>query len=105
MGSHSTSYTPSTYHSSTMSVPTNDFPMEDLRMSFGVPFGGSHSYIMGNSFHEVPSSGGNIYAHMSNPCHVAFSSQVASSVLMPSHPFVNRYGGGYYPTGKGHGVY
>jgi hypothetical protein len=59
---------------------------------------------MGNPPHEVPSPGGNIYPHMSNPCHVAFSSQVASSVSMPLQPFMNQYGGGYYPVGQGQGV-
>jgi hypothetical protein len=105
MGGHYTYYTLSTYPSSTMSVPTNAFPMEDLRLSSGVPSVGSHSYSMGNSLHEVPSSRGNIYPHMSNPCHVAFSSQAASLVLMPLHPFMNQYVGGYYPTRQGNGVY
>jgi hypothetical protein len=66
---------------------------------------GSQFYSMGNPLHGVPSSGGNIYPHMSNPCHVTFSSQAASSVMMPLQPFMNQLGGGYYPTGKGHGVY
>jgi hypothetical protein len=105
MGGHSTYYTPSTYPSSAMSVPTNDFPMEDLHLSSGVSSRGSYFYSMGNPLHEVPSSGGNIYPHMSNPCHVTFSSQAASSVSMPLQPFMNQYGGGYYPTGQGHGVY
>jgi hypothetical protein len=37
---HSTCYTPSTYPSSAMSVPTNTFPMEDLRLPSGVSLGG-----------------------------------------------------------------
>jgi hypothetical protein len=105
MGGHSTYYTPSIYPSSAMPVPTNAFPMEDLHLSSGVSSGGSQFYSMGNPLHEVPSSGGNIYPHMSNPCHVAFSSQAASSVSMPLHPFMNQFGGGYYPVGQGHGVY
>jgi hypothetical protein len=60
---------------------------------------------MGNRLHEVPSSGGNIYPHLSNPCHVPFSSQPTSSVMIPLQPFMNQFGGGYYPVGQGHGVY
>jgi hypothetical protein len=96
---HSTCYTPSTYPSSSMLVPTNTFPMADLRFPSGVSSGGNYFYSMCNPHHEVPSSGGNIYHHMSNPCHVAFSSQVASSVSMPLQPFMNQYGGGYYLVG------
>jgi hypothetical protein len=101
---HSTYYTPSTYPSSTMLVPTNTFPMANLHLSSGVSFGGSYFCSMGNPPHDIPSSEGNIYPHMSNPCHVTFSSQVASSVSMPLQTFMNQYGGGYYPAGQGQGV-
>jgi hypothetical protein len=63
----STCYTPSTYPSSTMSVPTNTFPMVDLHLPSGVSSGGSYFYSMGNPLHKVPLSRGNIYPHMSNP--------------------------------------
>jgi hypothetical protein len=99
-----TYYSLSTHPSSAMSVPTNTFPMADLRLSSGVSSEGSYFYSMGNPPHEVPSSGGNIYPHMSNPCHVAFSLQVTSLVLMPLQPFMNQYGGGYYLVGQGQGV-
>jgi hypothetical protein len=79
----------------------NTFPMVDLHLPFGFSFRGSNFCSMGNPLHEVPSSGGNIYPHISNPCHVTFSSKVAS---MPLQPFMNQYGGGYYPIGLGHGV-
>jgi hypothetical protein len=101
---HSTFYTLSTYPSSAMSVPTNTFPMVDPRLPSGVSSGGIDFYSMGNPPHEVPSSGGNIYPHMSNPCYVAFSSQEASSVSMPLQTFMYQYGGGYYPTRQGQGV-
>ena len=55
---------------------------------------------MGNPLNEFTLSGGNIYPHMSNPCHVAFSLQADSSVLMPLQPFMNQYGGGYCPVGQ-----
>jgi hypothetical protein len=87
-----------------MSVPTNTSPMADLRLPFGVSYGKSYFYSMGNPPHKVPSSGKNIYPHMSNPCHVAFSLQAASSVSMPLQPFMNKYGGGYYPAGQEQGV-
>jgi hypothetical protein len=99
LGNHYTYYTLSTHPSFAISIPTNTFPMADLRLSSGVSSGGSYFYSMGNPPHEVPSSGGNIYPHMSNPCHVTFSLQAASSVLMPLQPFMNQYGGGYYLVG------
>jgi hypothetical protein len=105
MGGHSTYYISSIYPSSAMLVPMNTFPMEDLHLSSGVSSRGSQFYSMGNPLHEVPSSGGNIYPHLSNPCHVTFSSQATSSVMMPLQPFMNQFGGGYFPTGQGHGVY
>ena len=87
-----------------MSVPTNTFPMADLRLPFGVSSRGNYFYSMGKPPHEVPSSGGNIYTHMSNPCHLAFSSQTTSSMSMPLQPFMNHYVGGYYPVEQGQGV-
>jgi hypothetical protein len=105
MGVHSTYYTPSIYPFPTMSIPMNAFPMAELCLSSGVSSKGSHFYSMGNPLHEVPSSGSTIYPHLSNPYHVTFSSQVASSVVMPLQPFMNQYGGGYYPVRHGHGVY
>jgi hypothetical protein len=41
MGGYSTYYTPSIYPSSAMPVPTNDFPMADLHISFGISYEGS----------------------------------------------------------------
>jgi len=99
LSNHSTYYTPSTYPSSSMSVPMNTFPMEDLCLSSVVSSEGSYFNSMGNPPREFPSYEGNIYPHMSNPCHVAFTSQVASSVSMPLQTFMNQYGRGYYPTG------
>jgi hypothetical protein len=96
---HSTYYTPSTYPSSAMSVPTKIFPMAYLHLSSGVSYGGSYFCSMGKPPQEVPSSGGNIYPHTSNPYHVAFSSQVDSSVSMPLQPFMNQCGGAYYLAG------
>jgi hypothetical protein len=73
--------------------------MENLPLTSGVSSGGSQFYGMGNPQHGVPSSGGNIYPHMNNPYHVTFSSQAASSGMVPLQPFMNQLGGGYYPTG------
>jgi hypothetical protein len=89
LGNQSTYYTMSAYPSSTMLVPMNTFPMEDLHLSSGVSSEGIYFYSMGNPLHEVPLSGGNIYPHMSNPSHDAFSSQVASLVSMPLQSFMN----------------
>jgi hypothetical protein len=74
MGGHSTYYIPSIYPSSAMPVPTNAFPREDLHLSSGVSSGGVSFIVWETPFTEVPSSRGNIYPHLSNPCHVAFSS-------------------------------
>jgi hypothetical protein len=41
MGGYYTYYTPSIYPSSPMSVPTNAFPMADLRLSSGISYRGS----------------------------------------------------------------
>jgi hypothetical protein len=101
---YSTYYTPSTYPSFTMSIHTNTFPMVDLHLSSGVSSRGGYFCSMGNPLHEVLSSRGNIYPHMSNLCHVTFYSQEASSVLMPLQPSMNQYGEGYYPTRQGQGV-
>jgi hypothetical protein len=89
MDDHSTYYILTIYPSSAMPIPMNAFPMMDLRLSSGVSFGGSKFYIMGNPLHEVPLSGGNIYPHLSNPFHVAFSWQEDSSVTMPLQAFMN----------------
>jgi hypothetical protein len=105
MGGPSTSYIPSIYPSSTVHVPTNTFLMENLPLSSSVSYGGSYLYSMGNPLNGVPLSGGNKYPHMSNPYHVSFSLQVTSLVMMPLQPFMNKFGGGCYPAGQGHGVY
>jgi hypothetical protein len=51
MGGHSIYYMSSIYPSSAMPVPTNSFPMVNLRLSFGVSSGGSQFYSMGNPLH------------------------------------------------------
>jgi hypothetical protein len=60
---------------------------------------------MGYPLHRVPSSGGKIYPHLSNPHHDIFSSQTPSLMTMPLQPAMNKFGGVYYPTEQGHGVY
>jgi hypothetical protein len=105
MGGPSTYYILSIYPSSAMAVPMNDFIMTELLLSSGVSSRGSQFYSMGNSLHGVSSSRGNIYPHLSNPCHVSFSSPAVSLVMMPLQTFMNQFGGGYYHVGKGHGVY
>ena len=87
-----------------MTVPMNNFSMEDLCLPSSVSSRGNYFYSMGKPPHKVPSSGGNIYPHMSIPFHVSFSSQAASLVSMPLQPFMYQYGGGYYPAGQGQGV-
>jgi hypothetical protein len=105
MGGPSTYFILSIYPSSVMSVPTNSFLMVELLLSTSVSSRENQFYSMGNPLHGVPLSGGNVYPHPSNPCHVAFSSQAASSVMMPLQLFMNTFGGGYHPSRQGHGVY
>jgi hypothetical protein len=75
MGGPSTSYIPSIHPSSSMLVPTNYFLMENLPLTSGVSSRGVIFIVWETPYMEVPSSGGNIYPHMSNPYHVTFSSQ------------------------------
>jgi hypothetical protein len=89
MGGPCTSYIPSIHPSSTMLVPMNTFLMENLPLTYGVPSGGSQFYSMGNPPHRFPSFGGNIYPHMSNPYHAAFSSHAASSMMIPLQTFMS----------------
>jgi hypothetical protein len=51
MGGQFISYISSVIPSSSMSIPTNTFIMENPPLSYGVPFGGSHFYGMGNPQH------------------------------------------------------
>jgi hypothetical protein len=105
MGGPSTYYISSIYPFPTMSIPTNYFLMVDLFFSSSVSSRGIQIYSMGNPLHGVPSSGGNIYSHLRNSCHVSFSLQEASSMMIPLQPFMNQFGGGYHIVGHGHGVY
>jgi len=105
MGGPSTSYIMSIYPYSAMIVPTYTFPMAILPLTSGASSGVSQFYSMEDPLHEVPSSQGNVYPHLSNPFHVDFSSQADSSVMIPLQPFMNQFGGGYHPVGQGHGVY
>jgi hypothetical protein len=105
MGGHSTYYIPSIYPYFTMLFPTNAFTMVYFHLSSSFSSQGSQFYSMDNSLHKVPSSRGNIYPHLSNPCHVAFSSQATSSVMMPLQPYINQFGVGYFLVGLVHGLY
>jgi hypothetical protein len=98
MGSYSNYYTQSIYPSSNVPVPTNSFTMADPHLSSGISYRGSQIYSTGYPLHGFPSSGGNLYPHLSNPCHDVFSSKTSSSVMMPLQHFMNQFGGGYYPT-------
>jgi hypothetical protein len=99
MGGYSTYYTLTIYTSSAIPVPTN------IHLSSSISYRGSQFYNTGYPLHEVSSPGGNIYPHLSNPCHDTFFSQATSSVMMPLQPAMNQFGGRYYPVKQGHGVY
>jgi hypothetical protein len=78
--------------------------MTGPQLPLGLSYGENQFYSSGYPLYGTPSQGGNIYPHMSNPCHVTFPSQENSSVSFPLQPFMNQYGGGYYPAGQGQGV-
>jgi hypothetical protein len=61
--------------------------MVNSPLSFEVPSRGSQLHTMGNPHPRAPSIGGNIY----NPHYVIFVGMV------PIQPFMNQFGGGYYP--------
>jgi hypothetical protein len=81
MGGPSTSYISFVHPSSTIFVPTNVFLMENLPITSGVSSCGSQFYSMRNYLHGFPSSGRNIYPHMSNPYHVTFSSPLGDDAI------------------------
>jgi len=91
-------YIPFVYPSSTMHVPTNYFLMENPPLTYGITSEGNQFSNMGNPPYVVPSSGGNVYPHMGNLYDICFSSQASPSMMMPLQPFMNQFGGGYYPT-------
>jgi hypothetical protein len=94
-GGQFTSYIIFFIPSSSMLIPVNTFIMANPTMSSGFPFRGCQFQTMRNPQHRVPSAGGNVY----NPHHATFTGMV------PIQPFMNQFGGGYYPTGHGHGIY
>jgi hypothetical protein len=105
MGGYSTCYTQFVYRSPAMPFPTNTFPITDLHLSSSISYGGSQFYIPGYPLHGIPSFGGNLYPHLSNPCHDFFSLQTFDSVMMPLQTSMNQVGRGYHPVRQGHGVY
>jgi hypothetical protein len=104
MGGYSTYYTLSLYPSSSMSVPTNTFPMEGPHMSSGISYRGNWFYGMTYPLHETPSHGGNIYPHLNNPYHTFFPSHISSSMMIPIQTSMDQLGIGYYLSGQGNGV-
>jgi hypothetical protein len=70
-----------------MLILKNAFIMVNPPLS-RVPSGGSQFHTMGNPQPRAPSAGGNVY----NP---HYTSSVG---MVPIQPFMNQFGGGYYPT-------
>jgi hypothetical protein len=91
----STSYIPSFPPSSSMSILTNTFFIKNPSLSSEVPPGGSQFHAMGNPQPEAPPVGENIY----NPHYATPTGMVPIQTLM------NKFGGGYYPTKHGPGIY
>jgi hypothetical protein len=78
-----------------MPILKNAFIMVNPLMSSRVPYGGNNFHTMGNPQPRVPSIRGNVY----NPHHVS------SAGMVSIQPFMNQFGGGYYPIEQGHGIY
>jgi hypothetical protein len=55
MGAYSTYYTPPMYPSSSMSVPSNTFPMTGPHVSPGISYGENHFYDSGYPLYGTPS--------------------------------------------------
>jgi hypothetical protein len=94
-GRQATSYIPSFPPSSSMLIMTNTFVMMNPLVSSRFPPRGSQSHDMGNPHPRATPVGGNVY----NPHYVVPTSMV------PIQPLMNQFGGGYYHTRQGHGVY
>jgi len=86
---------PSSIPSSSTLIPMKSFITVNPPLSSSVSSGRCHFYSMGNPQHKVPSSRGNVY----NPYHVTYMGMVSLQ------PFMNQFGGEYYPTRQGHGIY
>jgi hypothetical protein len=74
MGGYCTYYTPYLYPSSTMSVPSNTFPMIGPHVSPGVSYGENLFYGSSNPLHETPSQWGKLYTHLNSSYHTSISS-------------------------------
>jgi hypothetical protein len=90
-GGQVTSYISSFTPYSFMTIMTNTFIKANPPLSSG----GSQFHAMGNPQPEAPLVEGSVY----NPHYVTFAG------MMPIQPFMNQFGGRYYPTGQGHGIY
>jgi hypothetical protein len=78
-----------------MPILTNEFVMKNPSLSFGFPPGGIQFHAMGKPQLGSPQAGGNVY-------HPHYA---APAGMVHIQPFMNKFGGGYYPTGQCHGVY
>jgi hypothetical protein len=94
-GGQATSYITSFPPSSSTSILMNTFVMMNPPLSSEIPHRGGQFYAMGNPHLEDPLIGGNVY-------HPHYVTPVG---MVPIQPLMNQFGGGYYPTRQGHGVY
>jgi hypothetical protein len=78
-----------------MSILTNIFGMMNTPLSSRFLPGGSQFKAMGNPQRGATSAGRNVY----NPHYTVPTGMVSMQPLM------NQFGGGYYSTRQGHGVY
>ena len=76
--------------------------------SYGTPYGSSHGNSYGLQYGQNYQPYGYGYqqlAYSSNYGFVAPHNQGTPHYNDSMHPFMGHLGGGYYPTGQGHGVY
>jgi hypothetical protein len=98
-GDYSTYYTPPMYPLSTMSVPSNTFPMTSPHVSPSVSYGENQFYGSRYPLYGTPSQGGNIYLHLNSPYHNFVSWQTL--VMVPIQTSLNQLNEGYYLSRQG----
>jgi hypothetical protein len=74
MGTYPTYYAPSTYLSSSMSIPSYTFSITSPQVPPGILYGENQFYGSSYPLNGTPSQGGNIYHHLNNSYPTSFPS-------------------------------
>jgi hypothetical protein len=95
LGRQSIAYAPSFTPTSSASITTNTFGMMNPLLSSGFTPGGGQFHTLGNPQPIATMDGGNFY----NPHHNV------PTEMLPNQPFMNKFRGGSYNIGQGHGAH